>query len=401
MKNNTLHFSLNSNMANLLANIAREKIEYNYNIKEGMDVFRKSLNISEDLIIKLLSGKEYYMTVNDDKVSMDIKTRNGEMDEKSYTIWDCNNLVERYINDFYDNIKFFSTVISELNRYFSKYDNRNIDIITKIDIKDIFNHSDEEIKDMLFNKFEEYKENIDIDSNYYGFSEKQKAKNVFSCIKIIGIFNKWIEENIKKINIIEWLENNRFIEKNDEKEKIIYYMDDIKKKMESLISYINNGKIIKNNSVEEYLKIENEIDKTLNNYKIGTSQNIMDNYSAGWLSPEGKFYGLNGKISNLLHLKIGDKLKDIKIIPEDNKNNPENWLTNNGWVKIHENNVTFYGGFNLNKIYDLTEIQVDEICRYIDKFYNGNIICYGNGLHITTSKFKNTEPIMRRNFFNI
>lgn len=401
MKNNTLHFSLNSNMANLLANIAREKIEYNYNIKEGMDVFRKSLNISEDLIIKLLSGKEYYMTVNDDKVSMDIKTRNGEMDEKSYTIWDCNNLVERYINDFYDNIKFFSTVISELNRYFSKYDNRNIDIITKIDIKDIFNHSDEEIKDMLFNKFEEYKENIDIDSNYYGFSEKQKAKNVFSCIKIIGIFNKWIEENIKKINIIEWLENNRFIEKNDEKEKIIYYMDDIKKKMESLISYINNGKIIKNNSVEEYLKIENEIDKTLNNYKIGTSQNIMDNYSAGWLSPEGKFYGLNGKISNLLHLKIADKLKDIKIIPEDNKNNPENWLTNNGWVKIHENNVTFYGGFNLNKIYDLTEIQVDEICRYIDKFYNGNIICYGNGLHITTSKFKNTEPIMRRNFFNI
>lgn len=190
MKNNTLHFSLNSNMANLLANIAREKIEYNYNIKEGMDVFRKSLNISEDLIIKLLSGKEYYMTVNDDKVSMDIKTRNGEMDEKSYTIWDCNNLVERYINDFYDNIKFFSTVISELNRYFSKYDNRNIDIITKIDIKDIFNHSDEEIKDMLFNKFEEYKENIDIDSNYYGFSEKQKAKNVFSCIKINGIINK-------------------------------------------------------------------------------------------------------------------------------------------------------------------------------------------------------------------
>ena len=41
------------------------------------------------------------------------------------------------------------------------------------------------------------------------------------------------------------------------------------------------------------------------------------------------------------HLKIADKLKDIKIIPEDNKNNPENWLTNNGWVKIHENNVTF------------------------------------------------------------
>lgn len=35
---------------------------------------------------------------------------------------------------------------------------------------------------------------------------------------------------------------------------------------------------------------------------------IIEGYDAGWLSPDGEFYGLNGSTGNLLHLNIAERL---------------------------------------------------------------------------------------------
>ncbi len=35
---------------------------------------------------------------------------------------------------------------------------------------------------------------------------------------------------------------------------------------------------------------------------------ITEGYDAGWLSPDGDFYGLNRSVGNMLHLNIAERL---------------------------------------------------------------------------------------------
>ena len=87
-------------------------------------------------------------------------------------------------------------------------------------------------------------------------------------------------------------------------------------------------------------------------------KDIMDGYDAGWLSPDGVFYGGNGETSSMIHLNIEERLgKDAVELEKE------------GWIKTHGDEV--YGGFGAYEgVYCPTEIQVKMICDYIDKFHN-------------------------------
>lgn len=107
--------------------------------------------------------------------------------------------------------------------------------------------------------------------------------------------------------------------------------------------------------------------------RIGiVEKNIMDGYDAGWLSPDGKFYGENGPTSNMIHLSIAECLKKNNL-------NGDRELENEGWIKIHDDEV--YGCFigelkpssDFPFAYCPTEIQVKMICDYIDKYHNGKL----------------------------
>lgn len=69
------------------------------------------------------------------------------------------------------------------------------------------------------------------------------------------------------------------------------------------------------------------------------------NWNAGWLSPNGDFYGTNGDMSQMLHNELSDKLYEIGIIPqlESISTNPDRWLGENGWTKIHGNWILYEG----------------------------------------------------------
>lgn len=56
---------------------------------------------------------------------------------------------------------------------------------------------------------------------------------------------------------------------------------------------------------------------------------ITEGYDAGWLSPDGEFYGLNGSTENLLHLNIAERLLASKKIPVKEMRNPDRWLEDN------------------------------------------------------------------------
>ena len=127
-------------------------------------------------------------------------------------------------------------------------------------------------------------------------------------------------------------------------------------------------------------------------------KDIMDGYDAGWLSPEGEFYGADGETSAMIHMNLADKIFDAPTnkyavqMARDNvdrfggNDGPDYWLEKHGWIKIHHNDI--YGSFIGHKgeeptkdfpyAYCPTEIQIKMICNYADKFYGGKFYTEAN-----------------------
>ena len=155
--------------------------------------------------------------------------------------------------------------------------------------------------------------------------------------------------------------------------------------------------------VKKYLNSVMEIDVILS--KGIQPVDIMDNYSAGWLSPEGEYYALNGEIANMLHNQIADSLVEAGIIPEDEAS-PDAWLEQQGWVKIHDNNINYGGCLNhhigLENVH-INEKQVLIIANYIKECHN-SIMRLGWKLQRVTptifvALFRSDLQALNRNYF--
>lgn len=118
---------------------------------------------------------------------------------------------------------------------------------------------------------------------------------------------------------------------------------------------------------------------------------ITEGYEARWLSPDGDFYGLNGSTGNLLHLNIAERLLASKKIPVKEMRNPDRWLEENGWVKVHHNWILFFGSFYGNT---LTDIQIEKLYRYGQVCHRGVLRLGTAQTQITAVRFRATEPIM-------
>lgn len=118
---------------------------------------------------------------------------------------------------------------------------------------------------------------------------------------------------------------------------------------------------------------------------------ITEGYDAGWLSPDGDFYGLNGSTGNLLHLNIAERLLASKKIPVKEMRNPDRWLEENGWVKVHHDWILFSGSFYGKT---LTEAQIEKLYRYGQVCHRGVLRLGTAQTQITAVRFRATEPIM-------
>lgn len=118
---------------------------------------------------------------------------------------------------------------------------------------------------------------------------------------------------------------------------------------------------------------------------------ITEGYDAGWLSPDGDFYGLNGSTENLLYLNIAERLLASKKIPVKEMRNPDRWLEENGWVKVHHDWILFSGSFYGKT---LTEAQIEKLYRYGQVCHRGVLRLGTAQTQITAVRFRATEPIM-------
>lgn len=124
---------------------------------------------------------------------------------------------------------------------------------------------------------------------------------------------------------------------------------------------------------------------------------ITEGYDAGWLSPDGDFYGLNGSTENLLHLNISERLLASKKIPVKEMRTPGWWLEENGWVKIYHDWILFSGSFYGKT---LTEAQIDKLYRYGQACCEGVLLLGTSQEPITAARLRETEPLMLNKFFD-
>ena len=124
---------------------------------------------------------------------------------------------------------------------------------------------------------------------------------------------------------------------------------------------------------------------------------ITEGYDAGWLSPDGDFYGLNGSTGNLLHLNIAERLLASKKIPVKEMRNPDRWLEENGWVKVHHDWILFSGPF-FGKT--LTDVQIEKLYRYGQVCHRGVLRLGVSQVQITAARLRETEPLMLNKFFD-
>ena len=147
-------------------------------------------------------------------------------------------------------------------------------------------------------------------------------------------------------------------------------------------------------SVTKYIESAREIEEVLS--KGIEPVDIMQNYSAGWLAPNGDFYGLNGEIANMLHNQIADALQDAGIIPSEKDEygtdiNPDAWMEQSGWVKIHGNNINFAGCLNDKigkKNVNMTPIQIRKIYEYCGICHVGKVKAGWRLEFVSATRFK-------------
>ena len=149
--------------------------------------------------------------------------------------------------------------------------------------------------------------------------------------------------------------------------------------------------------------LSTDIGKEYLRHKI-VRKNIMDGYDAGWLAPDGRFYGENGPTSSLIHLRIAERLKPCDT-------NPDNKLEEEGWIKIHGDEAfgIFVGhkepqeGFPYK--YCPSETQMKLICDYADKFYNGKLYLHPKSIRqtepVTTYKLRQMDEVQLHETFSI
>lgn len=134
--------------------------------------------------------------------------------------------------------------------------------------------------------------------------------------------------------------------------------------------------------------------------------NILDGYDAGWLSPEGVFYGWNGDTSGLIHLNMAEEMAKGFLHDVDPSVNPsdfDRWLEQHWWLKIHHKEA--YGYFEIDKKHGSicpTDAQIKAICDYADKLYDGKICTASFGKReVSTYKLRQMDEFQLQKQFEL
>lgn len=404
-----LNIRIGKNIGTILLEIAQTAIK-DGNPQKAIDTYTKALNgFTEEYAVKAL--KNEYVLVTDGEV-VSLTDSESERISNKGNITDWNFCLERKLEYMTEICKSLNSIEKQFGRYGNILDfNITIpiknyfglelakkvgldDIVAKLIVGEKCGKEDNDVWDELC-------------SNVKCEQAKMHEMELYLIAKYVDNIRILHKEYMAFAKVYEFLLNNGLADRPLFFEKNLEFP--IKKLC--IFSDTKNGYYhpICNAKLSEYKKqIIDDVNSTPlgNEYmRIGiVEKNIMDGYDAGWLSPDGKFYGENGHTSNMIHLSIAECLKKNNL-------NGDRELENEGWIKIHDDEV--YGCFigelkpssDFPFAYCPTEIQVKMICDYIDKYHNGKLYTRPKILEttdaISTYKLRQMNKFMLHKLFGL
>lgn len=404
-----LNIRIGKNIGTILLEIAQTAIK-DGNQQKAIDTYTKALiGFTEEYALKVLKN-DYVLVTDGEVVSLTDSESERISNKGNITDWNfwleskleymteiCKSLnsIEKQF-ERYGNILDFNITIP-IKNYFGLELAKKVgldDIVAKLIVGEKCGKEDNDVWDELC-------------SNVNCEQAKMHEMELYLIAKYVDNIRILHKEYMALAKVYEFLLNNGLADRPLFFEKNLEFP--IKKLC--IFSDTKNGYYhpICNAKLSEYKKqIIDDVNSTPlgNEYmRIGiVEKNIMDGYDAGWLSPDGKFYGENGPTSNMIHLSIAECLKKNNL-------NGDRELENEGWIKIHDDEV--YGCF-IGKLkpssdfpfaYCPTEIQVKMICDYIDKYHNGKLYTRPKIVKttdaISTYKLRQMDKFMLHKLFGL
>lgn len=357
LESGVVHFRLGEDFGIRITEIAQEHIMYNYDIRKGIDAIMGSFPGMElPMALKIIKG-DYVIEVAENGEEIIVNTERNSSHSR-YPIFN----IEDWIRRKYDEIRDIGRDLRTPLRVETSKLRYNTDFFIEIPIhsmKALFAgtlDANDALQYLLEDKtVSRLNDLFHIVKNYSETSLKVHE----TIIALFALYSKDIDESTKTILSIH---QRKALEILAETNKLVSNVKNLD------FSYFDD----EDNELLSYIESAKEIEETLS--KGIEPVNILDNYSAGWLAPDGTYYGLNGEIANMLHNQIADALQEKGIVPNEAnevglKVNPDQWLEEHGWVKIHDNNIQFSGCNNYRtgkRNVDITDKQIEAIHNYIE-----------------------------------
>ena len=389
IKQQTVHFTIGEDMGIILMEIAQEHLLYDLNPNKAIKTITESLmGCSDDMAIKIVKGDIVLMV--DVDMQMVLPTKRKETIHDMFPKLEIKDWCLRKCDDIHSvgkGLKISINTISNKIRFGRKL---SVDLTYEEVVKFIVSGN----KELIEEKFYELEEVDEI-----------------SCL--VKIVKEYIEHSMKIQSVMNWMFKTYSVEFDEQINNDINEANEMLSEVSTMFADMCSANIIKTDTKEldKYIESAIEIGKVLS--EEIQPVDIFKNYSAGWLSPDGRYYALNGEIANMLHIQIAQALQDIGQIPlyegsEDEqfflkgnektkadraKVNPDGWLEKQGWVKIHDNNINFAGCLNDKlgeKNVDMTNVQIDLIYKYIQLCHNSIMRLGWKQIQISASRFQMT-----------
>jgi len=352
----TVHFRVGQDFGAMLMSIAQEHLTERNNPVQALKTITDSLHgCPTDLAVQILKG-DVVLLVDEETQTVSPVERTEALDklfpkvDVMYFMESRAANIKLHGGNILDGLRGLQVHIAKNHGYF--------DISFKYE--DVFKFIAGDNEALL----DELRDNREIDG----------IASLFEATK------RFIEETMRTQGTMDWM--MRTFDVFWKSENYEYYCQlrgNVADTLDDVTSYLN--KTLKldfsleepEDNVQKYIDSAREIDEVLSE---GIKPvDIMSNYSAGWLAPNGDYYALNGEIANMLHNQIADALVEAGIVPKEELN-PDAWLEQQGWVKIHDSNVQFAGCLNVRigkKNVDLTPIQIKKIYEY-------GALCHGGAI---------------------
>lgn len=412
----TLHFKLGEGLGLTLLEIAQEAI-LNGNPDKGIKTYTDYLyGCEEKYALALLKG-EAVLETDKNGTEMNFTTDSAKVEANKKHIYDWQRIIEKEFlniqetlkallsndNKFYDTTK--GLIIDDydlyemMGRFFDKDQMQEIgvhNIAAKLIGGGGFNNQSsngEMLWDRLCWNVEQGEDAMRYEYLlYYTVEHYKLIRALHKEYLNFGATYKFLLKH-KMVTEIPFVENT------------------IESILQELIRYTNTGRghyhpMCNVELAHDKVIVKKEIEQTeyykeMIEYGV-LKKNILDGYDAGWLSPDGEFFGAIGETREMIHLRIAEQLYNIDtkygaqmhkdgVMIWGSSESPERWLEKHGWVKIHHQDChgSFIGDKDWTEYpYCPTAIQVKMICAYADKHYNGKFYTEADAF----GRIRHTEP---------